>query len=608
MDKIKEKVSNWLTYFKDHIQSFNVITQEKNYVYFSKFTLESEEFYQIHHFVATLKFNIVRDLLDQFKYCVYHIISFADKTLSERDKIMTIYSALYLNYFKKFLYDTTNIFEDFYDNKFSCLIKEFNIEIKDLKSFQVLCFCFYNKMKEQIIKLNYETKIKPLKHNYNAKINNNKFDEEIKNKFFTNDNNNTQANQKNDNNIINEINAEGLGVKKKAINYVVSAKEKIVDIIYEIKYKNFLPEFFSSKDEVNNINNTLSQLSNISAQNFEKLTKILEKEKLKSDEYMDIDDINMSLNDDITCSGFNESLNNSSNLSMNQSSSNKINEISMTDTFKNNMDLISNLNRKSINSNDINSFNANNKNNSNDNNNNINKINFNNNNSNMPNQSNINEIKTNTPQFSNINNNNLNKNNQGKIFKPHIIINTPQNKDNMYSHRLIDELIKNKIDDKTMENIIKMAKKIDENYLDFFLNNFHKPILILDYFACHVAHFTPKILQDIDQDIAKNLGNVHIKFIILAKELYNATMELFCSIYDLTSTNLNRFNRFIELAKICGIHVQYAQGLYKLFKDYSIMLLEGNAFQNLRNTVEKFIEMEKLNWEKVIQTSNISAF
>ena len=178
----------------------------------------------------------------------------------------------------------------------------------------------------------------------------------------------------------------------------------------------------------------------------------------------------------------------------------------------------------------------------------------------------------------------------------------------MYSHRLIDELIKNKIDDKTMENIIKMAKKIDENYLDFFLNNFHKPILILDYFACHVAHFTPKILQDIDQDIAKNLGNVHIKFIILAKELYNATMELFCSIYDLTSTNLNRFNRFIELAKICGIHVQYAQGLYKLFKDYSIMLLEGNAFQNLRNTVEKFIEMEKLNWEKVIQTSNISAF
>jgi hypothetical protein len=598
MDKIKEKVSNWLTYFKDHIQSFNVIAKEKNYVYFSKFALESEEFYQIHNFVVTLKFNIVRDLLDQFKYCVHHIISFADKTLSERDKIMTIYSALYLNYFKKFIYDTTNKFEDFYDNSFSCLVKEFNIEIKDLKSFQVLCFCFYNKMKEQIINLNYETKIKPLKHTYNAKINNNKFDKEIKNKFFNNENNkNIQTNQNNENNIINNINEEGLRVKNKAINYVISAKEKIVDIIYEIKYRNFLPNFLSNKDEVNNINNTLSQLSNMSAQNFEHLTKILEKEKLKSDEYLDTNDINMSLSDDLTSSGINESLNNSINLNLNQSL-NKINEISLTDTFKNNMNFISSINNKSINSNDINNinnFNVNNKNNNNDN---INKINFINYNNKIQNPNNINS------------NNNLNNNNQSKIFKPNIIINTPQNKDNMYSHRLIDEIIKNKIDDKTMENIMKMAKIIDNQYLDFFLNNFNKPILILDYFACHIAHFTPEMLKDIDNDIAKNLGNVNIKFIILAKELYNTTMELFCSIYDLTSTNLNRFNRFIELAKVCGIHVQYAHELYKFFKDYSIMLLEGDAFKDLRKTVDKFIEMEKLNWEKVIdsQNSNISSF
>ena len=180
----------------------------------------------------------------------------------------------------------------------------------------------------------------------------------------------------------------------------------------------------------------------------------------------------------------------------------------------------------------------------------------------------------------------------------------------MYSHRLIDEIIKNKIDDKTMENIMKMAKIIDDQYLDFFLNNFNKPILILDYFACHIAHFTPEMLKDIDNDIAKNLGNVNIKFIILAKELYNTTMELFCSIYDLTSTNLNRFNRFIELAKVCGIHAQYANGLYKFFKDYSIMLLEGDAFHDLRKTVDKFIEMERLNWDKVIdsQNSNISSF
>ena len=46
-------------------------------------------------------------------------------------------------------------------------------------------------------------------------------------------------------------------------------------------------------------------------------------------------------------------------------------------------------------------------------------------------------------------------------------------------------------------------------------------------------------------------------------------MELFCSLYDLTSTNINRF---LDLAGSCGIHIQYAKGLYKILKDYSIFL------------------------------------
>ena len=605
MEKIKEKVSTWLTCFKDHIQSFNVIAQEKNFVYFSKFTLESEEFFEIHNFVVTLKFNIIHDLFEQFKYCVYHIISFANKNLSEREKIMAIYSALFLNYFKKFLYDTMNKFDDFYDNSFFDLIKTFNIEINDLKSFQVISFCFYNKMKEQITKLNYETKIKPLKYVYNTKIDNNKFNEVIKNKFFVNNNTNINNDKnidnktQNENNILNNIKEEHLKVKNKAINYVVSAKEKIVDIIYEIKYRNFLPNCFSN-EEISNMNNTLNKLNNMTAQNFENLSKILEKEKLKSNEILETSDINMSLNDNITSAEFNESFNNSLNLNLNQSFS-KINEITMADSFKNNMNFISNINNKKImNSNDINNININNF-NINNKNNNINQINFINYN-NIQNQNNINEIKMNKQEFvnSNINENKI-------LFKPNIVINTPLNKNNMYSHRLIDELIKNKIDDNTMEKIIQVAKKIDENYLDFILNNSNKPILFFDYFACYVATFTPKMLQDIDPETAKNLGNVNIKFIILAKELYNSSMELFCSIYDLTSTNLNRF---IELAKTCGIHVQYIEGLYKLFKDYSIILLERNAFRDLRKSVDKLIEMERLNWDKVIanQNSNISSF
>lgn len=270
MERIKEKVSNWLGFFKDHIQSFNVVAQEKNVVYFSKFTLESEDFYEIHNFVRNLKINLLRGLMAQFKFAIYNIISFKDKNLSERDKIMTLYSACYLNYYRKFLYDTSHEFEEFYDQSFLCLIKTFNVEIKNIDLFKALSFCFFSKMKEEIIQSDYEKKIKPLKYTYNPKLNN-KENSQIMNTLFSSNNNN---------NLMTIENNDGSKVKNKAINYVASAKEKIVDIIYEIKYRNLFPKIFSNQtNEINNINTRLNQFYNISAQNLENLYKTLEKEK-----------------------------------------------------------------------------------------------------------------------------------------------------------------------------------------------------------------------------------------------------------------------------------------------------------------------------------------
>jgi hypothetical protein len=327
----------------------------------------------------------------------------------------------------------------------------------------------------------------------------------------------------------------------------------------------------------------------MSAQNLENLYKTLEKEKIKEEDINDNEDINMSLYDDKTSDEFNESLNNSINLNLNNSfiSVNKLNEISNSDTFKSNMDFINNIKNINKNSNDINNIN------------NINNINT------------LNPInKMNKLNFFNPNNKESQiKINKKSAFKPNnlnnqnnIIINNSQDK---YSHRLMEELITNKIDDKTMEIITQVAKKIDEKYLDFLLNNSTKPILILQYFSCYIATFTPKMLQDIDPNNDKVLENIYIKFIILARESYNVAMELFCSIYDLTSTNINRF---LDLANICGMHVQYAKGIYKVLCDYSLFLLEENAFKNLRKTVDKFIEMEKVNWDKVIKNQNNIVF
>lgn len=575
MEKIKEKVSNWLGFFKDHIQSFNVVAKEKNVVYFSKFTLESEDFYEIHNFVIKLKQNLLRGLIGQFKFAIYNIISFNDKNLSERDKIMTIYSACFLNYYRKFLYDTSHEFEEFFDQSFLGLVKTFNVEIKNIDLFKALSFSFFSKMKEEIIKSDYERKIKPLKYVYNPKLNN-QDNAQIINALFTSENkNNLKINENNNN-------KEGYKVKDKAINYVVSAKEKMVDIIYELKYRNYLPKIFCNQTSINNnINNRFNQMYNISARNLENLYKTFEKEKINFNELNDNKDINMSVYDDKTRDDFNESLNNSINLNNSFNSVNKLNEISNSDTFKRNMDYINNINNINKNQNDINNIN----------------------NSNTSNPiNNLNRFNLINPE----NNENKIQLNEKSAFKPNnpnnIIINDSQDK---YSHRVMDELITNNIEDKTMEIITRVAKKIDEEYLDFLLNNSTKPILIFQYFSCYLATFTPKMLQNIDPNNAKILENIYIKFIILARESFNVAMELFCSIYDLTATDINRF---LDLANICGMHAQHARGIYKVLCDYSLFLLEENAFQNLKKTAEKFIEMEKVNWDKVIKSQNEIVF
>ena len=157
--------------------------------------------------------------------------------------------------------------------------------------------------------------------------------------------------------------------------------------------------------------------------------------------------------------------------------------------------------------------------------------------------------------------------------------------------------MKNEVDNKTLEIIKNVARKIDDQYLHSSLNNRQKPIIIIKYFSCYIVEFTPEMLQKIEPKYKDILNNFCIKFIILAKELYNTTMELFCAIYDLSYTNIDTF---LDLSRNCGIQVKYAQGLYKFFKDYSLLLLEKNSTLNLKNTVQKLIEKEKKNWDRII--------
>ena len=567
MDIIKEKVSNWLSYCKDYVKDFHIVDQQKNIVYFSKFTLEPNEFYEIHNFVQTLKINIFRSLIDQFKYCVNNFLSFENQNLTEKEKVMVIYSACFLNYYKKFCFELNNTFEQYYDDDFMSLVNDvFKFEVTNEQLFKVLCFCFYDKMREIIKSLNYE-KIKPLKKTYNSKINNNNNIEIL---IGSNGNNND-----NNQNTINENNVEHTGFQEQVITYMLSVKERIVDLVFEMRYRGIFPKICAN--EINSMNDRLHQLGNLSAQKFHNLNignkNIFNINKndnfikpminIDNNEKIPIPNEKSNINLNETKNTFFTDTSNSINTSFQNNSIIENNEEDKKYIIKENLD--NKINYKlniNISPNSNSAFQP------------INQINNNINNNNI--NSNINNNINNNESQNNINNN---------------------DNSNRYSQRIISKVIKNEVDSNTLEIIKNVAKKIDEKYLDSLLNKSSKPIVIIKYFSCYIVEFPPKMLQNIEPNYKDVLNNFSIKFVILAKELYNTAMELFCSIHDLSYTNINTF---IDLARNCGIQVKYAQGLYKLFKDYSFILLEKDSYKNLKKTVQKLCDMEKINWDNLV--------
>jgi len=181
------------------------------------------------------------------------------------------------------------------------------------------------------------------------------------------------------------------------------------------------------------------------------------------------------------------------------------------------------------------------------------------------------------------------------------IDNNSTNNNNKYKKTIIRELSKYEVDEQIVKIIEEVAKKIDSNYLGQTVNNSPKNVTLINYFSCYMVEFTPDKLQNIEPKYGGVLQNYCIKFIVLAKELYNTAMELFTTIYDLSFTNIDTF---INLSKNCGIQIQYAQSLYSMFKEYSTLLLKKKE-SNIKNILQKLFKQQKTLWDKtIIQKSN----
>ena len=654
MESIKETFNSWLAGLQNYINSFSVEEKKTKIFYFSKFSIVISEFYQIYKFVKTLKENIFKSLIEQFKFCVKELIAFSNPNLSIKEKVIILYSSCLLIYYKKFCFNTNNSFEDFFDDDFIYITTTtFGYQIVNEELFKTFIFYTYSKIKKEINELDY-TPIQNLKKYYYTENNsvknsnninninnessniehskNNKnnssgisTNNSINNDYFPDPNiflprKKTHNNQKNinikrpnniklninkningdldlnsKNNIINlneneieddkidnsnTINnssqKENFGFQEQVLTYLTSTKERIINLAFEMTYKGYFPIFNK------NINDRFQEFNNMSSNKFDIINKTEE-----------------------NSSSINDFPQKPKTLNVNKNSINSINK----KINKNEFNTINNINQKLkpdvkhfSNQDTINFENPHIKNNEMEIENDLNNINDDDSHNNSKeSEKNVNNSFFSTDIYTCCNFESLYNyyaNNSKDNTK---IENISSNDNNKYTKTIIRELSKYEVDEQIVKIIEEVAKKIDSNYLGQTVNNSPKNVTLINYFSCYMVEFSPDKLQNIEPKYKDILQNYCIKFIVLAKELYNTAMELFTTIYDLSYTNIDTF---INLSKNCGIQIQYAQSLYSMFKEYSTLLLKKKE-SNIKNILQKLFKQQKSLWDKsIIQKSN----
>ena len=652
MESIKETFNSWFAGLQNYINSFSVEEKKTKIFYFSKFSIVISEFYQIYTFVKTLKENIFKALIEQFKFCVKELIAFSNQNLSIKEKVIILYSSCLLIYYKKFCFNTNNSFEEFYDDDFIYITTTtFGYQIVNQELFKTFIFYTYSKIKKEINNLDY-TPIQNLKKYYYTENNTNKVSININNinnelqntnnskniknnlsRISTNNSNNDYFpdpniflprkiihNNKNETNIRpnniklnkniiinNEFNLnsknsiinineneieedkledpnimnnnsqkENFGFQEQVLTYLTSTKERIINLAFEMTYKGYFPIFNKNINdrfqEFNNISSNNINIENKTEDNSSSINDFPQKpktlnvnknsiysinKKTNKNQFNSINNINQKLKPDIKHFPYHESINlENPKLNNNEMEiENDLNNINEDDSINISKDSEKNINNSFF-STDIYTC-----------------CNF---------ESLYNYYANNSKNNVKIDNNSTNNNNK-------------------YKKTIIRELSKYEVDEQIVKIIEEVAKKIDSNYLGQTVNNSPKNVTLINYFSCYMVEFTPDKLQNIEPKYKDILQNYCIKFIVLAKELYNTAMELFTTIYDLSFTNIDTF---INLSKNCGIQIQYAQSLYSMFKEYSTLLLKKKE-SNIKNILQKLFKQQKTLWDKtIIQKSN----
>lgn len=230
---ITSSIKNAKDYLKSQIysttaQSVKLVENQQKIIYFTAFDLEPEEMEKTYCFVKSIKENLFSGILQVTKYTVKEIVSIP-AAQTEYQKTLTLFSTCFLHYYTKFSYTKCPTFNDFFTSDLMDLCKKFGITIVHSNQFKVYCYSFYYQMIKELNQLEYETLVKI--NGFGLDVNNN-FSSQIK-----------------------EV------VDKKIIQAVVSAKERIIDMVYSFGKKQDEPPVQAPHpSELSNIKNNLYEI------------------------------------------------------------------------------------------------------------------------------------------------------------------------------------------------------------------------------------------------------------------------------------------------------------------------------------------------------------
>lgn len=242
MESIKDKISFLGNYCKKKIlggysDGYHLEEHQKQFFYFSKFSIDPKELFSIFQFVHRIQVKVFITLKEQLRKCVNELLTFEDTSLVEKDKMMVLFSACFLYYYKNFSYDTNNKFSDYFDVNFLKLCESYKFSIKSISKFQTFVYAFYKQIHTEIKILDYD-KIKKLYKYYNPNIV--KYDEMVEPPV---ENGNIEI------------------LQNKLLTLITCAKERIVDMVFEIKAKSNLDRRPGEINFINSSMNTINQIT-----------------------------------------------------------------------------------------------------------------------------------------------------------------------------------------------------------------------------------------------------------------------------------------------------------------------------------------------------------